>query len=949
MKKLILLPAICWQIFAFGQNKYWQQEVNYIINVSLNEQERSLNGFLKIQYTNHSPDTLQYIWINLWPNAYKNDLTSFSDQLLQNGRTDFYFADPEKRGYINQLDFRIDGTLVKIEDHPQWQDVIKLVLPSALAPGRSIAISTLFHEKLPNIFSSGGHEGLSFQITQWYPKPAVYDKQGWHPMPYLDQGGFYEEFGNYEVSITLPKSYVVAATGILQNAEEKYGLENRKTVPNKKPKTATVKSQIRNPTNPKSNVISNPEQREGTKTLLYKQNNIHDFVWFADQEFIVDHDTLLLNKQEAIDLYAFHRPGKKEYWENPIPYAKTILRFYGGMLGPYPYNTFSFVQTKGENTADMIYSCIAGIKPGRKQSEFQKEIIYGVGRQWFYSILGPDTRTNPWLEDGLTTYFSNRFIREDQNGILHSSHQNDGWLKAKLPEDPQELIIASLENIKEDQPINTPAEDFTPVNYRLFPSKKASDWMRLLDDSLGPVQVEDYIKSYYDLWQFKHPGPEDFQQAMSKQAGRNQEAIFELLSKTGPLPGQQMKKVLKPTFLFSERNTEKFNYINIGPAAGYNLYDQFMIGALIHNFTLPPQHFRYLFAPLYATGSKQFNGLGLMTYSWFPAKRFSKITLGVNGERFSSMSGTDSSGKEIYGGFYKIAPSLRFSFMNRNARSSLDNWVEFRTYLIGEKAFDYVLDHSDSTYFPIGQPYAFRYLNQLSLNFEDDRALYPYRALFQIQQSSDFYRIQFTGNYFFNYPRGGGLDIRFFAADFGYIGGKTSLKEFQTTRFQPKLTAVRGDEDYTYGNYFVGRDETTGFASQQIMMRDGSLKLRTDLFQGLQGRSDQWITAMNFNTTLPNKLLPFWIPVKIFFDLGTYADAWGNQPPTSRFLYVGGVQVSLLKNLLNIYIPIFYSADFENSLKTVPDENTFWKRISFSIDVQNFNPRKLLKNLTVTK
>ncbi len=947
MKKIILLPAICCQLFAFGQNKYWQQEVNYVISVSLNEQDQSLNGFLKIQYTNHSPDTLLYIWINLWPNAYKNDLTSFSDQLLQNGRTDFYFADPEERGYINQLDFRIDGALAKIEDHPQWQDVIKLVLPSALLPGRTITISTAFHEKLPIIFSRAGHEGLSFQITQWYPKPAVYDKQGWHPMPYLDQGGFYEEFGNYKVSITLPKSFVVAATGILQNPEEKYWLENRKAVPDKQPMTAVVRSQAKKATNPKNKETLKPAQVEETKTLVYKQNNIHDFVWFADREFIVDHDTLLLNNQEAIDLYAFHRDREKKYWENPIPYSKTILRFYGSLLGPYPYNSFSFVQIEGERSSRMNYSCIAGIKSARKQSEFQNEIMNGVGHQWFYSILGPDTRTNPWMDDGFNAYFSNRFVRGDQNGSSLKAHENKGWINAKLPADPLELIIASLENIKEDQPINTPAEDFTAINYRLFPSKKAGDWMILLEDSLGSRELDHYMKSYYNQWKFKHPGPKDFEQGLAMLAGSNPDAIFELLSKTGPLPGQQMRKVLKPTFLFSERNTEKINYINIGPAAGYNLYDQFMIGALIHNLTLPPQRFQYLLAPLYATGSKQFDGLGLMTYSWFPAKRFSKITLGINGGRFSSMTGTDSSGKEIYGGFYKVAPSLRISFMNRSARSSMNNWIEFRTYLIGEKAFDYVFDHSDSAYFPVGQSYAFRYINQLSLNFEDDRALYPYRALFQIQQSSDFYRIQFTGNYFFNYPRGGGLDIRFFAADFGYIGGKTSLKEFQTTRFQPKLTAIRGDEDYTYSNYFIGRDETTGFASQQIMMRDGGLKLRTDLFQGLQGRSDQWIAAMNFNTTLPNKLLPFRIPVKIFFDLGTYADAWSSQPPTSRFLYVGGFQVSLLKNLLNIYIPIFYSADFENSLKTVPDENTFWKRISFSIDVQNFNPRKLLKNLPV--
>jgi hypothetical protein len=946
LKKLILFPALCWQLFATGQPKYWQQEVNYVINVTLNDQEQSLNGFLKINYTNHSSDTLRYIWINLWPNAYKNDLTSFSDQLLQNGRTDFYFANPEEKGYINQLDFRVDSTIAKIEDHPQWQDVIKLILPVPLPPETSITISTAFHEKLPHIFSRGGHNGLSFQITQWYPKPAVYDANGWHPMPYLDQGGFYEEFGNYEVSITLPKSYVVAATGNLQNPEEKHWLENRKLDPILDPKNKSVKSQLKKPNNSQIKIETRHDQREETKTLVYKQQNIHDFAWFADQEFVVDHDTLVLDQKRSIDLYAFHRAAEKKYWENPIPYSKKLLRFYNEKLGEYPYSTLSFVQLIGEKPAAMNYSCISGIKAAKDQSEFHHEIISSVGHQWSYAILGPDTRTNPWMDDGFNEYYINRFMRDVQKENPLISPEKKSWLRAKLPRDPRELFISSLENIKEDQPIAEPAEDFTAINYQLFPKKKADDWMSQLEDSLGQIEMDKFLKSYFDQWKFKHPRPNDFRQGLEKQLDKRL-AAFELLSKTGPLPGQQSRRVFKPVFLFSERNTGKFKYINLAPAAGYNLYDQFMIGVLVQNFNLPPQPFQYLVAPLYATGSKQFNGLGLITYSWYPEKQFRKITVGLNGERFSSMSGTDSSGKEIYGGFYKVAPSIRLTFMNRNARSSLDNWIEFRTFLIGEKGFDYAFDHSDSAYFPVQQSYSFRYLNQLSLNLEDDRALYPYRALFQIQQSSDFYRIQFTGNYFFNYSRGGGLDIRFFAADFGYIGGKTSLKEFQTTRFQPKLTAVRGDEDYTYGNYFIGRTETTGFTSQQIMMRDGALKLRTDLFLGLQGRSDQWITAMNFNTSLPNKLLPIRIPVKVFFDLGTYADAWGSQPPTSRFLYVGGFQISLLKNLLNIYVPIFYSADFENSLKTVPEENSFWQRISFSIDVQNFNPRKILKNIPV--
>jgi hypothetical protein len=100
---------------------------------------------------------------------------------------------------------------------------------------------------------------------------------------------------------------------------------------------------------------------------------------------------------------------------------------------------------------------------------------------------------------------------------------------------------------------------------------------------------------------------------------------------------------------------------------------------------------------------------------------------------------------------------------------------------------------------------------------------------------------------------------------------------------------------------------------------------------------------MNFNTTLPEKLFPIRLPIRIFFDVGSYAGAWSDHPNTSRFLFVGGLQLSIIRNLVNVYLPIFYSADFSNSLQTVPDENTFWKKISFSIDVQNFSLKKFLR------
>src|SRR6186713_2477673 len=122
---LLLFLSIYRQTYAQEQN-YWQQQVNYTIDVTLNDTEHTLDGFVRMQYTNNSPDTLPFIWIHCWPNAYKNDRTAFSEQLLSEGRTDFYFADKEKRGYINHLDFRVDGQTARMEDHPRYIDIIRI-------------------------------------------------------------------------------------------------------------------------------------------------------------------------------------------------------------------------------------------------------------------------------------------------------------------------------------------------------------------------------------------------------------------------------------------------------------------------------------------------------------------------------------------------------------------------------------------------------------------------------------------------------------------------------------------------------------------------------------------------------------------------------------------------------------------------------------------------------
>jgi hypothetical protein len=448
------------------------------------------------------------------------------------------------------------------------------------------------------------------------------------------------------------------------------------------------------------------------------------------------------------------------------------------------------------------------------------------------------------------------------------------------------------------------------------------------------------MREYFRSWQFRHPYPEDFRAVLESTSNRSLGSLFSLLDKKGAIPPLPAHRRLKPTLLFSTKQTDKFNYLGLSPAFGYNEYDHFMLGVLVHNINLPPNPVQFYLAPLYATGSKQFEGSGGLLWSLYPSHGVQKIQALLGVQRFASMSGTDSNGHRITGGYYKITPGLRIVFPNTDPRSTLERSVEWKTFLIGEKSLDhFVRKASDSLYYPTAGPYSFRYLNQLSLGIRDSRTLYPYDLRLQFQQAANWYRVNFVANYFLNYPGGGGFDVRLFGAKFGYLGARPVYEDL--SRFEPKLTAVRGNEDYTYGSYFIGRNEYTGGASQQIMMRDGDLKIRTDLYQDLQGRSDNWVASLNLRTTLPHAIVPEWLPLHLFFDAGTYAEAWGSNPPTSRFLYVGGLELSVLHDLVRVFMPLVYSKDFSSQLKTVPEENSFGKKISFAIDLQQINLRKL--------
>ena len=964
MHRLLLILGCCFlfQSSLIAQSAYWQQEVNYTIDVSLDDREHALNGMMKLQYVNHSPDTLWFIWFHIWPNAFKNDRTAFSDQLLENGKTSFYFSNQAQRGYINRLDFRVNNARIRTEDHPQFIDVIKVWLPEPLAPGAGTLITTPFHVKLPAIFSRTGFKGNAYQIAYWYPRPAVYDRNGWHAMPYLDQGEGYSEFGSFDVRITVPEYFAVAATGDLVTGT--YGATGTVKAPpppvKKKHPFLMEKKPVKKPVSvgpkykkkiPEKNLtiaddgttindaLTLAEKQAAnmpvqTRTLQFRQDRVHDFAWFAHPDFIVEQDTVALPSGRIVKTNVFRLPGEKSAWKKAMPMLKKTVLRRSALIGEYPYNVVSVVEAPIGFEGGMEYPTITSISSSGGTKELDHLIGHEAGHNWFFGVLGSNERDHPWMDEGLNTYYDRR--------TSDNSSEEDAFIRNRIPEDQGSLIMTILAKQRIDQPVNTKAADFTWLNNAVIPYTKTALWLEQLEKKLGTPLFDSCMRAYYQQWQFKHPGPQDFRKVMEQTSAQDLSSSFSELDKKGEIDPYTGPKKLKPAFLFNLKDVDRVNYINFFPAIGYNTYDKFMAGIIVHNYTPPFHKFRYVLTPLYAFGSKQVNGVGRIGYTFFP-KGVNRVEIGVGGARFSTLEGVDSNNNKIFGGYYRFTPQVRVTFNNKTPRNTIEHWLEWKTFIIGEQGFRYALSSKDEQFHPYKGKTEQSYINQLTYNIANYRALYPYDVQFQVQQGDGFYRASATGNYFLNYADGGGLKVRAFAAKFGYIGERTSEKEFRTMRYQPKLTAVRGNEDYTYSNYFIGRNDIDGLGSQQMMMRDGGLKLRTDLFQDLQGRSDNWIASMNFSTSLPKQIFPVQLPVRLFLDVGTYSDAWKKNAATSRFLYVGGIQLSLFKDILNIYAPLVYSTEFRDNLKTVPEENKFLKKISFSIDIQRLDLRRLTK------
>lgn len=524
MKKIFLLYIISLGTTCYAQDTYWQQKLYYNIGVTLNEKEKTLDALQRLVYKNNSPSTLDFIWFHIWPNAYKNNKTALYRQ-INTDPSRSRKAKVKTSGSIDGFDFKVDGIAAQTEAHPnpQYIDIIKLKLPQPLKPGDSINITTPFKVTLPEYFSRSGYADGQFMICQWYPKPAVFDKDGWHEMPYLDMGEFYSEYADYRVEITLPSDYVVAATGRLMNDIE---LNQYILIGDANTKKRRGKHVMYVPTD------------SAPKKLAYSARNVPDFAWFAARNLVIQYDTIQLRSGRTVDAFSFYHNYKNSLWRNSIDYIKNAVHFYSNAIGEYEYPVVQAIEGPANNSSGgMEYPMVTLItSPDAKVETLDGVITHEVGHNWFMSMLGSNERMHTWQDEGMNSYYQFRYEAEKYryNSIFGSAVPS--YMKSLPAGDFQSAIYGALIEIPMDPAIATASADFKNSNdYGMVSYVKAAMWMYLLETELGKEKVDKAFQYYFSLWKHKHPQPEDMKAAFEKSTSRNLSEFFNLLNKKGKL------------------------------------------------------------------------------------------------------------------------------------------------------------------------------------------------------------------------------------------------------------------------------------------------------------------------------------------------------------------------------------------------------------------------------
>lgn len=481
MKPLIGLLLFVTALAANAQNGRFQQAVQYKMDVQMDVQTNQYTGFQELKYTNNSPDTLNRVFYHLYFNAFQPgsmmDVRSrtISDPDRRVGDRILKLK-PEEIGFIHAKSLKMNGKPVHFKE---VETILEVSLSDPILPNSTVTFEMEFEGQVPIQVRRSGRdnsEGVRYSMSQWYPKMANYDEQGWHANPYIGRE-FYGIWGDFDVKITIDKTYVLGGTGYLKNPNEiGHGYEEvgDKVAP------------------PKGNTL----------TWHFVAPKVHDFMWAADPKY--KHDKVQMSN--GITVHHFYIPSEKttENWEKLKEYTPKAIEFLSKNFGQYPYKQFSVVQGGDGGMEYAMSTLITGERP---LNSLVGVMVHELAHSWFHGVLATNEALYPWMDEGFTSYASSlamSAIFQPTANPLRGAYS--GYFR--------------LAKSGEEEPLSTHADHYQLNSaYSSAAYSKGAVFLAQLGYVIGDEVRNRAMLRYFETWKFRHPNVNDLVRIMEKESG----------------------------------------------------------------------------------------------------------------------------------------------------------------------------------------------------------------------------------------------------------------------------------------------------------------------------------------------------------------------------------------------------------------------------------------------
>jgi hypothetical protein len=490
-----------WLILAVAmaaqQGPEFHQNADYVIEAVLDTNTHVLKARERIKYRNNSRQNIDTLWFHLHLNAFRPN-SAWAQRELQFGNRRFQDLGPDDHAFERVSAVRVGVQLVRpIYPHAPDSTVMAVPLPETLPNNSSIGVTIDWSARLSTLPRRQGRRGSHYDFAQWYPRIAAFDKGGWQVQPLLPQGEFYGEFATYEVTMEVPKSFVIAATGVPMEGNpgwEEANIDKSKEVRHNR--------SVYGPKAVDGLYHFDRKMKNTNKRVRWRAERVHHFAWSANPDYKYEG-----GMHGKIPIHAFFLPTDTTWAGRAIERTAKAMAFMESIFGPYPWPQISNVHRVegGGGTEFPMMIMDASADEGL--------IVHEIAHQWAHGILANNEWREGWLDEGMASFLGSWYVEES------GRRPNYG---------PATQGVARMDTLTGMLPIGTPSAAFKDMNhYSAMTYTKPQFVFRMLRDYLGDAAFRAGMKLYYEKNKLQHVDEEDFKNAMEEASKKDLDWFFQ--------------------------------------------------------------------------------------------------------------------------------------------------------------------------------------------------------------------------------------------------------------------------------------------------------------------------------------------------------------------------------------------------------------------------------------